>query len=83
MGGAPRSVGRWRVSYEDFERTAGVALPRLIRFAEPGRSFDDGVEIKVRERTINQDFPPGAFTLQPPPGYQVVEAPCPHERPNF
>lgn len=74
--GAAESIGRWRVAYEDFERIAGVALPRLIRFAEPGRSFDDGVEVKVRERTINQAFPPGAFTLEPPSGYQVVEALC-------
>jgi outer membrane biogenesis lipoprotein LolB len=67
---------RWRVSYEDFERRPGVALPRLIRFAEPGQSFDDGVEIKIRERTLNPGFPPGAFTLEPPPGYRVVEAHC-------
>jgi hypothetical protein len=67
---------RWRVSYEDFERSTGIALPRLIRFAEPGQSFDDGVEIKIRERTLNQGFPPGAFTLEPPPGYGVVEARC-------
>jgi hypothetical protein len=67
---------RWRVSYDDFERNAGIALPRLIRFAEPGQSFDDGVEIKIRERTLNPTFPPGAFTLEPPPGYQVVEARC-------
>jgi hypothetical protein len=67
---------RWRVSYEDFERNAGIALPRLIRFAEPGQSFDDGVEIKIRERTANPSFPAGAFTLEPPPGYRVVEALC-------
>jgi hypothetical protein len=67
---------RWRVSYEDFERSAGVALPRLIRFAEPGQSFDNGVEIRIRERTLNPTFPPGAFTLEPPPGYHVVEARC-------
>ncbi len=68
--------GRWRVSYEDFERVAGVALPRLVRFAEPGRDFDDGVEIKVRERTLNPSFPTGAFTLEPPPGYKVELAAC-------
>ena len=67
---------RWRVSYADFERSAGIASPRLIRFAEPGQSFDDGVEIKIRERTLNQSFPQGAFTLEPPAGYGVVEARC-------
>ena len=29
----PGARGRWRVSYEDFERVSGVALPRLVRFA--------------------------------------------------
>ena len=67
---------RWRVAYEDFERTVGVALPRLVRFAEPGKSFDDGVEIKIRERTVNPAFPEGAFTLTLPPGYQVELAAC-------
>ena len=68
--------GRWQVSYEDFERLSGVALPRLVRFAEPGKSFDDGVEIKIRERTLNPLFPEGAFALTPPSGYQVELAAC-------
>jgi len=68
--------GRWQVSYEDFERVSGVALPRLVRFAEPGKSFDDGVEIKIRERTLNPLFPEGAFALTPPSGYQVELAAC-------
>ena len=68
--------GRWQVSYEDFDRTSGVALPRLVRFAEPGKSFDDGVEIKIRERALNPAFPEGAFTLEPPSGYRVEVAAC-------
>jgi hypothetical protein len=72
---APASA-RWRVSYEDLERTSGVALPRVVRFAEPGRSFDDGVEIKVRERLLNPVFPSHAFALEPPPGYAVEHAAC-------
>ena len=68
--------GRWQVVYEDFERVSGVALPRLVRFAEPGKSFDDGVEIKIRERALNPSFPEGAFALEPPPGYQVELAAC-------
>jgi hypothetical protein len=68
--------GRWQVSYEDFERVSGVALPRLVRFAEPGKSFDDGVEIKIRERALNPAFPEGAFVLTPPSGYQVELATC-------
>jgi hypothetical protein len=67
---------RWRVSYEDFERVSGVALPRLVRFAEPGKSFDDGVEIKVRERMVNPTFPEHAFVLDPPSGYGIEVAAC-------
>ncbi len=72
----PGARGRWRVSYQDFERTAGVSLPRLVRFAEPGKDFDDGVAIKIRERLLNPPFPPGAFTLDPPAGYRVEFATC-------
>lgn len=70
------ACGRWQVSYEDFDRTSGVALPRLVRFAEPGKSFDDGVEIKIRERALNPAFPEGAFALEPPSGYRVEVAAC-------
>jgi hypothetical protein len=72
----PGARGRWRVSYQDFEHIAGVSLPRLVRFAEPGKDFDDGVEIKIRERILNPPFPQGAFTLAPPSGYRVEFATC-------
>jgi hypothetical protein len=68
-GQAPTSKGRWRVSFGDRQRWDGQAIPTLIRFAEPGRSFDDGVEIKVKERVVNPTFPPEAFVMEPPPGY--------------
>jgi hypothetical protein len=68
--------GRWRVSYEDFERVSGVAMPRLVRFAEPSKDFDDGVEIKIRERVLNPTFPDKAFTLEVPPGYRIELAAC-------
>ncbi len=67
---------RWQVSYEDFVREAGVALPRLIRFAEPGKGFDDGVEIRVRERQTNGTFAEGAFVLQRPADYPLEFASC-------
>jgi hypothetical protein len=60
---------RWRVSYQDQQRNDGQSLPALIRFAEPGRDFDDGVEIKVRDRILNPTLPADAFLLAPPPGY--------------
>jgi outer membrane lipoprotein-sorting protein len=47
-----------------------------VRFAEPGKDFDDGVEIKIRERALNPSFPEGAFSLEPPAGYQVELAAC-------
>ena len=75
-GLAPGSRGRWRVSYQDLERVGAVALPRLVLFAEPGKGFDDGVEIRVRDRTLNATFQDGAFVLQPPPGYSVEAASC-------
>ena len=70
VAGQPASAGaRWRVSYQDLQRSDGQSLPALIRFAEPGRDFDDGVEIKVRDRILNPTLPPDAFLLAPPPGY--------------
>jgi outer membrane lipoprotein-sorting protein len=68
--------GKWRVAYEDLERVGPVALPRLVRFAEAGKDWDDGVEIKIRERELNPSFPEGAFTLEPPTGYKVETAAC-------
>ena len=62
---------RWRVSYQDLQRQNGQSLPALIRFAEPKRSFDDGVEIKVKERLVNPTFPEDAFLLALPPGYEA------------
>jgi hypothetical protein len=65
---------RWRVAYEDLHTTDGWTFPNLIRFAEPGRSFDDGVEIKVKDRILNPTLPETAFILPPPPGY-TLDAP--------
>ena len=75
--------GRWRVAFEDFKIPGGsrsgrpLPFPNTIRFAEPGRSFDDGVEIQVKDRSINPAFRPQAFTLAPPDGYAVQVVPCP------
>jgi hypothetical protein len=49
-GQSAGASGRWRVSYEDLVKADAFTIPSLIRFAEPGKSFDDGVEIKVRAR---------------------------------
>lgn len=66
----------WRTAYEDFEATAGQWLPRTIRFAEGAGSFDDGVDIRFRDRTIGGTAPEGAFTLAPPPGVAVRDVGC-------
>jgi hypothetical protein len=77
-GQSPGASARWRVSYEDLARADGFTLPTLIRFAEPGKSFDDGVEIKVRERLgLNRPLKDEQFTLNPPPGFRVETLPCP------
>jgi hypothetical protein len=68
--------GRWRVSFEDLKADSGFTFPDLIRFAEPGKSFDDGVEIKVKSRRVNATWKPAAFTLAPPEGYPVEVVPC-------
>jgi hypothetical protein len=69
VGRPVSTLSRWRVSYEDVQRSEGQSFPGLIRFAEPGRDFDDGVEIKVRDRIVNPTLPTDAFLLAPPPGY--------------
>jgi outer membrane lipoprotein-sorting protein len=72
-GGTPL----WRTAYEDHETVGGARVPGTIRFAEQSGSFDDGVEIKFKDRTINAPPPPGAFTLSPPAGATVVDVGCP------
>jgi hypothetical protein len=66
----------WRTAYEDHETVGGVRLPGTIRFAEQNSSFDDGVEIKFKDRSINAAPPSGAFTLAPPAGATVVAVGC-------
>lgn len=75
-GATPGSDARWRVAFEDRQVVGGHGMPGLIRFAEPGRSFDDGVEMIVRERDLNPPLDDGAFTLTPPPGFTVERVGC-------
>jgi Domain of unknown function (DUF4292) len=68
---------QWRTSYEDFSaQPDGTRLPSTIRFAERDGSYDDGVEIKVKDRKLNEPAPEGAFTLAPPPGAAVRDVGC-------
>ena len=66
----------WRTSYKDFETVGGQRLPRTILFAERSASFDDGVEIRFKDRTLGSTPPAGAFTLAPPPGVAVRDVGC-------
>ncbi len=66
----------WRSAYEDFEQVNGEWLPRTIRFAEGTGSFDDGVEIRFRDRTVGATPPAGAFSLAAPPGVAVRDVGC-------
>jgi hypothetical protein len=76
-GQSPGATARWRVSYEDLRKADGFTLPDLIRFAEPGKSFDDGVEIKVRERLgLNRPLKDEQFTLTAPPGFRIETPLC-------
>jgi hypothetical protein len=76
-GQSPGAQGRWRVAYEDLQKADGFTVPGLIKFAEPGKSFDDGVEIKVKERLgLNRPLKDEQFILKPPPGYKVEQLLC-------
>jgi hypothetical protein len=72
----PGSDRWWRVQFEDFVLVDGIHMPNTIRFAEPGASFDDGVEIKVKDRRLNPDIPEQSFTLTPPPDMHVQYLGC-------
>lgn len=75
-GTGPAHRGRWRVAYHDLRVVGDTFLPDTILFAEPGRGFDDGVEIRIRDRQVNPETSPSAFTLQPPDGFETIELPC-------
>ncbi|MES1157725.1 MAG: hypothetical protein ABUL67_01370 [Haliangium ochraceum] len=92
-GGAIRLVGalatgpdgraRWRVAFEEFGTVTTAApattilLPGTIRFAEGDASFDDGVEIKFKERAVNEPVADDVFALPTPPGTTTFEVACP------
>lgn len=66
----------WRAAYDDFETAGAEWLPRTIRFAQGAASFDDGVEIRFRDRAVGTAAPAGAFSLTPPPGVTVRDVGC-------
>lgn len=79
VGAGARAAGGarlWRTAYDDFEQANGEWLPRTIHFAQGTGSFDDGVEIRFRDRTVGAAAPAGAFTLAAPPGVAVRDIGC-------
>jgi outer membrane lipoprotein-sorting protein len=72
----PDGAPLWRTSYQDFETVNGQRLPRTILFAEHAASFDDGVEIRFKDRSLGGTPPAAAFTLEPPPGVAVRDVGC-------
>jgi len=83
QGQSPWASGRWRVSYDDLEATPAGPHPALIRFAEPGRSFDEGVAVKVKHRMgVNLSLRDDVFSLSPTPGFRLELRPCPPPRPQ-
>jgi outer membrane lipoprotein-sorting protein len=68
---------RWRASYEELAPVAGgPRLPGSIRFAEHAESYDQGVEIRFKDRTLNPDLPADSFTIAPPAGTQIIDVGC-------
>ena len=68
---------RWRASYEDLAPVGGgPRLPGTIRFAERNDSYDQGVEIRFKDRTLNADMPADSFALAPPAGTKVIDVGC-------
>jgi hypothetical protein len=67
----------WRASYEDLAPVAGgPRLPGSIRFAERADSYDQGVEIRFKDRTLNAEMAPDSFTIVPPAGAKVIDVGC-------
>jgi hypothetical protein len=78
VGASATEAGRrlWRASYEELDGPAELRMPKLIRFAERDGSFDEGVEIKIKDRTLNPALRPEDFTILPPAGTSVIEVGC-------
>jgi hypothetical protein len=78
VGASATRAGRtlWRTAYEDLDAPSDQRLPSLIRFAENDGSFDDGVEIKIKDRTLNPALRAQDFTIAPPAGARVIDVGC-------
>jgi Domain of unknown function (DUF4292) len=66
----------WQTAYEDFVTEGGVRVPSVIRFAEGRGSFDEGVEVRFKDRTLNVTPRASDFALQAPPGVTIKDVGC-------
>jgi hypothetical protein len=78
VGAEARAGGNrlWRTSYEDFDGAAAARMPTTIHFAERDGSYDDGVEIKLKDRELDVTPADAAFTIAPAPGVTVKDVGC-------
>ncbi len=67
----------WQSAYDDLRSVSTVRLPTVMRFAEGKNSFDQGVEVKFKDVTINGPTRPEDFTRTAPAGVAVIDQPCP------
>ena len=59
---------RWRASYEDLAPVGGRTAPaRNDPLRRARDSYDQGVEIRFKDRTLNADMPADSFTSRRPP----------------
>jgi hypothetical protein len=66
----------WLTSYEDPATVGTTRLPGRIRFSQGMDTFDDGVDIKFKDRTLNETPAAGSFVLTPPPGAVIRDVGC-------
>jgi hypothetical protein len=66
----------WLTSYEDFSAAGGVRVPGRIRFSLGMDTFDEGVDVKFKDRTLNETPAASSFVLAPPPGAAVRDVGC-------
>jgi hypothetical protein len=66
----------WRTAYDDFEGAGAARMPTTLRYAEGAGSYDDGVEIKLKDHELGVTPPESAFTISPPPGVTVRAVGC-------
>jgi hypothetical protein len=51
-------------------------VPTTLRYAEGTGSYDDGVEIKLKDHELGVTPPEAAFTIAPQPGVTVKNVGC-------